>query len=111
MSSKSDTAASLGAATDQELFDELQRREEERKAARERKEADLRNALLRNIEGILELVPEHQRTSCSDTRIVNMFRARCARCVLLSIKSENWVPTDIKVTVEVTRKSDDDDDD
>ena len=45
--------------------------------------------LLSHIDALLDLIPDHERTSCSDENPKNY--GRCARCTLLSFKeSGHW---------------------
>jgi hypothetical protein len=82
--------------TDAELHEEIRHREELALA----KEAILHNFqrewLLKNVDAMLEIVPEHDRTSCYDEHVINGYAtteggiARCARCALLTVKTDGY---------------------
>lgn len=101
----------LATASDAELVEELQRRQDEREAAARRKEEERNAIVLSNIDVLLKLVPDHSRSSCSDRAPVNADRARCARCALLQMKVEEWMADNVVVNVTVDRKRTEDDDD
>ena len=61
------------------------RREEEKRILREKRDLEIKRCE-ENISALLALVPEHNRTSCSDERPINSNRARCTRCALLEAK-------------------------
>jgi len=85
--------------TNQDLQDELKRRAEEAERLfneTRRKQADF---WLENIDALITLVPEHSRTSCSDSNISNEYR--CTRCFLLCAKESNSWDYDRQLTLYV----------
>jgi hypothetical protein len=76
-----------------QLRAEVQRRENEAKQQRNENLA-LRQALIvDHVDTLLQLVPEHGRTSCSDANPGNAAsdrNPRCNRCQLLRIKQDNY---------------------
>lgn len=90
-----------------QLRAEVRRREDE--AKRQRNEnLQLRQALIvTHIDTLLQLVPEHDRTSCSDSNPSNAASGRnprCNRCQLLQIKQDMYNDSYIvKLSVEFQR--------
>lgn len=80
----------LSQFSNKQLETELkQRREEEKRQILEQRDIDA-EFWGSKVDTILELVPEHCRTSCSDTNAVN--DTRCKRCYLLYVKQFHWDP-------------------
>lgn len=77
--------------SDSELEAELTRREEARKALKAAALLTRQRWLLANIDTLLSnaFVPQHDRTSCSDTNIVNS--RRCRRCALIRCKNLGYI--------------------
>jgi hypothetical protein len=80
----------------EDLQKELERRRAIQEAERKQRIQAHRQLIRDNIDLILQLQPEHGRTSCSDEKPYNT--GRCWRCDLLEIKS--GVPSDLDVTLE-----------
>ncbi len=89
--------------SDEELYAELNRREQARKAQaeaerleRERREREAKEAMFAVIrersDAFLAITP-HTRTSCSDEN-PNNSRRGCTRCVLLEFLKESWASTE-----------------
>jgi len=80
---------SLKNVTDQELKEELARREQERCEQERRDRQERMRNLVQHRDALLPLIP-HGRTSCSDDNIRNGlgsadYGARCSRCALLEL--------------------------
>ena len=58
------------------------------------------NVIADNIDTLLLVVPEHERTSCSDEDPSN--EGRCTRCNLLYIKENRWDAANFKFEVTVS---------
>lgn len=73
-------------------LDELQQETEqvaaELEQIRSQRRQELAEAVVRNVDALLEIVPTHNRTSCSDKTHCNY--GRCVRCTLIQIKEEQW---------------------
>lgn len=83
---------------DEELAAEMQRRAKERREAEERARMEREARWFSQIEVMLQLVPNHTRTTCSDTNTRNgtdnnLWGYRCVRCVLLEAKEAGVWPT------------------
>jgi len=87
----------------QELKKEISRREEERLAAKAASLRQHQEIVLKNVQALLDLLPEHDRTSCSDSAPSN--KKRCRRCSFLFIKNEGWVPDDLRVSISTEKDS------
>jgi hypothetical protein len=84
---------------------ELDRRAEEHRQMVLAMKRERNNFILENIDAILQLVPEHGRTSCSDDAINNGVWGgyRCKRCILLDIRNDRCIPDavdDITIDIE-----------
>ncbi|SRR5581483_4661272 len=82
------------------LVQELERR---KKAVRDSVVAKRRAeqaVALENIDALLQLVPEHSRTSCSDDKPSN-HNGRCKRCFLLVAKDSGWWDLDFKLEIDI----------
>lgn len=90
----------LSKFSDKELKKEISRREEEKRAVKVALLRRHHEIVLNNIHVVLALVPEHDRTSCSDDDRGN--EKRCVRCALLAIQSQGWVPDRLRVSVAVS---------
>lgn len=93
----------VGDATDQELLDVVKRRKEERELAKQRARA-VKHALIfdylqdEKCKGLLQaLLPEHDRTSCSDLDLANADSARCIRCVILQSLKYRDFPSNVDI--------------
>ncbi len=82
-----------------DLKAELKRREDEKLAEEKQKRDETAATCLRHIDALLELVPDHSRTTCSDSNHCNgeythsSGNCRCLRCYLLECKlHEQWSP-------------------
>jgi hypothetical protein len=84
------------------LVEELARRDAVMKAEQERKERERRATLIPMLPALLTLVPDHDRTSCSDADPNNEYR-ECRRCILLYVKHavDGWGEWPEEVTFEV----------
>ena len=83
----------LTEATDQELQAELDTlkaeikiRDDVRRAAKHKQAMEQASLVLKHVDALLELVPKHGPTSCSDEDPCNAERP-CTRCQLLDVKS------------------------
>lgn len=74
--------------TDQQIRDELAKREAQRAEEARKKTIQLQDLSVKNIDTLLELTPDHGRTSCSDENPCNSDRGRCDRCALMKIKKD-----------------------
>jgi hypothetical protein len=59
--------------------------------------------LMSQIDNLLALVPDHDSTNCSDSKI---HRHDCLRCTLLTAKHERWWDTDYDVQIQLIDRSD-----
>jgi hypothetical protein len=93
----------LSAASDVELKDELQRREDARKARRRSDISMNRGFVEEYVESLLLFVPKHDRTPCSDEKPCNSSgttgRMRCRRCELLRVLRNRKTHDNLDVTV------------
>lgn len=83
--------------TEEELRRELSRREEERAAALEVAKDEYASRMINLTKEMVDIiVPEHTRTSCSDTHVDNGWYCsggtipRCTRCALLDAVGGYW---------------------
>lgn len=84
-----------------QLEQELARREAaEERLAEERKRARA-EFLFSKLEPLLEIASEHSRTSCNDSKIVNVERG-CLRCFLLDAKSCGWWDSEYELVMYIT---------
>jgi hypothetical protein len=81
---KKKAEAKLVDYTTAELEAEIKERREFEARAREKARRERAEILLTKVDALLEIVPEHSRTSCSDEQYHNM--DRCTRCFLLDVK-------------------------
>jgi hypothetical protein len=73
--------------SEEDLKNELKRREDERqRQIRLKKEANA-EFWLSHIDSLLDIVPNHCRTSCNDNNLANY--DRCTRCFLLDAQQTN----------------------
>jgi hypothetical protein len=79
---------------------ELQRRAEERRLAEEARLEARRQVGLRHIDALIELTPEHDRSSCSDEHPTN--EGRCSRCTFMHIKSRQYWDSDFELNVSIS---------
>src|SRR5688572_13896881 len=82
--------------------------------AEKAKEQAQRDLWLKHQQVLLEMVPEHSRSSCSDADPCNEYE-ECSRCILLNIVEGNrwgatYWPEDVKVEIRVTKPRYDDND-
>lgn len=83
-----------------ELKTELARREAQEQADERLRKNEEAERIIQNIDALLLLVPNHDRTSCSDTSFSeNAGHARCTRCVLLEAESDGYWRNDIDLTI------------
>ena len=82
--------------SDDELRAELERRNEGRRKAAEREQEAHERFILEHISLLLQLVPEHGRTSCLEKDPAYNYR-RCTRCTLLHIQQYMWIPDRIRL--------------
>lgn len=86
----------ISSIPDEQLLAEMNRRDAERKAALMKKKQEYAALTLLHVNTLLLLVPEHDRTSCSDADVcndhVNGESPRCVRCALLAMTAsgENY---------------------
>lgn len=80
--------SALQSASDEELKNELDRREKERERAAWLKKRIAADSVGMHVDILLLMVPEHKMSNCADDRIVNENRG-CPRCVLLNVKENN----------------------
>lgn len=86
----------LANATDAELREELVTRKVEYNKSENEKREVRRQLVLTNVDLLLALAPEHNRSDCSDTNLKNATNDhqshcyRCLRCQLLYLKTQNW---------------------
>jgi hypothetical protein len=86
--------------SDAELQAELKRRREaEKQRIIEQREADAQ-FWTEKIDHILELIPEHGRTTCSDANPKN--EHRCSRCYALYAKQFQW-DSDRNLSITITK--------
>ena len=91
--------AAIEMFTDAELEEELARRSEVARLAKEAERAERAKFLDSQIDSIIALIPEHSRTSCSDEDVNNV--GRCNRCTALWAKLCGWDPSyDIRITID-----------
>lgn len=85
-----------------ELQAELKRRADDAEREHQRKAEERRQLVVKHIDALLELQPEHGRTSCSDENPGNP--GRCFRCDLLQIKHEgHWSYPEINIEFRYER--------
>lgn len=75
----------LDAFTDKELEDALKQRRNNRAKASQQ-------FVVLNVEELLAVHPNHDRTSCTDADMNNRFRCRCTRCMLLFVRENGYTP-------------------
>ena len=97
--------------SDEELQAELIRREIERRKVRNDKIAKGTEFVLQHVDQLLELCPDHDRTSCSDSKVCNHGPAEgCRRCQLLWLKEMGFnsdnVVLDLQLHCEETSSTD-----
>jgi hypothetical protein len=93
----------LNQFSDAELQAELKkRREAEKQRIIEQREADAQ-FWTEKIDLILELIPEHSRTTCSDADPKN--EHRCSRCYVLYAKQFQW-DSDRELSITVNKLRD-----
>jgi len=81
------------------LLAELHRREELENKVEEERVARQRECWLNAVGTLLQLVPEHGRTSCSDDEPHNT--GRCTRCDLLQVKRDQYWPEDLVLDLHI----------
>lgn len=86
----------------EDLRHELKRREAEAKRLFEEKLERDAVLYLKHIDALLELTPEHARTSCSDGHLINADRG-CLRCHLVESKRDNYWDHKYILHMHVTR--------
>lgn len=96
----------LNQFTDQDLKDELQRREVARKSQEEMDREARFRLLVEHRDVLLKFVP-HSRTSCSDEDPNNGlgsadYGARCERCALLTLDMTDYISHDVQFGLHVT---------
>lgn len=87
--------------SDVELVKELERRKEikrQEELSRRQQNADF---WISKVDLLLELIPNHCRTSCSDTNAIN--DERCTRCYLLCAKSCNFWDLDRHLNINIIK--------
>ena len=87
---KNVTAGQLERFTDEDLTKELERRAVIKKELAREALIKRQSLIYNNVDTLLELVPEHHRTSCSDTNHFNHCED-CAACWLLFIKEDQGI--------------------
>lgn len=94
----------LSEFTDAQLSYELERRAKEaEETARLKRETDAQWALT-NIDALLELVPEHSGTGCTDRKSSAYYEpSRCNRCFLLQAKRNHHFDSDYAVKINIER--------
>lgn len=101
-------------ATKSELLAEIKKREETEKQKLENQRRERDKFIYANIDAFLTLMPEHDRTSCSDKQPCNYGLnshgyPSCIRCFLLECKQRReWendplLDIDLKISVEPRR--------
>lgn len=81
----------LQSISDTDLKAELQRREESALKAKQEALEKQRQLIVENVDTLLNLIPEHDRTSCNDEDRANARSFRCKRCVLLQIQKDGFM--------------------
>lgn len=81
----------LTSFSDDVLKQELKRREEIVEKQRREDLARQQQIIIDNVDSLLNLVPEHDRTSCNDTDMNNANSFRCKRCLLLQLKRDGYM--------------------
>jgi len=87
-----------------DLRAEVARKEKIGKQAYEAKKQKQRDLGLKHIDTLIELVPEHSRTSCKDENLNNSC-GRCSRCVLLEAKRLNYWDEDFELDISILRNT------
>ena len=80
-----------------ELEDVLRQRVKEHQKILDNEQFQRNEYVVKNIDAFLLVVPEHNRTVCSDENAINGSSRRCLRCILLQAKQENWLSIDVNV--------------
>lgn len=80
-----------------DLEAELKRRQDEIVEKQKRLTREAEQRILDNIDALLNIVQYHTRSSCSDDSVINGIGsgsgyARCKRCLLLEVRSQNSWP-------------------
>jgi len=90
-----DVEAVLAGATNAQLRAEIERRRKEHVENEKARVEALRKWVRVHVDDLLEVLPDHSRTSCSDENPCND-NWLCDRCILLRIKefdyNTEWVP-------------------
>lgn len=58
---------------------------------------------IQHIDTLLDMTPDHDRTSCSDEKPDNYGSARCNRCVLLFAKKNGYFQEDVQISISITK--------
>lgn len=93
----------LSKVSTQSLKKELSQRESKERQEKQKQEQKQRDFWLKHIDILIGLIPRHCRTSCSDTNLNNRWR-RCARCILLAMKKENYWDEEYIVDIHISKK-------
>jgi hypothetical protein len=86
-----------------DLQAELQRREHEAALEAQRKREAKEQFWIEHLELILQLIPEHSRTSCSDENPNNY--GRCDRCTLLEMRGSTYWNSSYELTLYLSERS------
>lgn len=89
---------------DNALSAELNRREQLRKETEEKLLVEKSVIIHKHVDALLELVPNHSRTSCSDDDPGNA--GRCARCTLLQTQSNGCHDWAYDIVIAFTKRVD-----
>ncbi len=87
--------------SDADLQAELKRREEVKKEEQLQHREEQATFWQSKIDLLLEVVPKHCRTSCSDTKAIN--DERCTRCYLLSCQSSGFWDSDRSLHIHTSK--------
>ena len=85
----------------QVLQDALRKAEQQQFAdemARKNAQAD---TIIQNIDALLLLVPNHERTSCTDENNFNWDKGRCTRCALIQAEADGFWRNDLDLEITV----------
>ena len=98
-----DKSVDIDSASIEELEAALLKKKTEKRQAILAKRIEKNEIALKNIDTLIELVPEHSRKHCNDDNLNNAYDEHdaCSRCFLLSAKRMNYVDEFYSIKVKV----------
>lgn len=84
-----------------EIDEQIKAAKEKEKEAAEEARIARNDAIFEALPVLLALVPEHDRSSCSEERPNNAHR-HCTRCRLLDLQASRYISDDVEISIRVT---------